>query len=167
MNATVQRRSNRPLTKYACDFLDDFLKGKLEPFQDCNENTTVRCDISKTSLAEISSFAVDLYRSEILQVIMKNEDPLSVKVSIGDHFTEEGYPKKTTIERLNGLLDELGCHGIIPEGVRIFKDRIEGLFYLGKGDNKIAVGKGLATQIILDPDQDEFLIQATDLYIGQ
>lgn len=166
MTATIQRRSNRPLTKYACDFLDDFLKGKLESLQDSNENTAVKCSITKSSAAEVASFSVFLYRAEILQVMMVNEDAASVKVSIGDHFTDEGYPKKTTIERLNGLLDELGCHGIIPEGVRIFKDRIENLFYLGKGDNKIAVGKGLATRVMLAPDSEEFVIQATDLNFG-
>lgn len=166
MTATIQRRSNRPLTQYACDFLDSFLKDKLEPCEYCNENTAIKCSINKSSYTNIFRFNVSLYGTEILELLMCNDDPIHVKVSIGSHFTVEGYPKKTTIERLNGLLDELGAHMILPEGVRIFKDRIENLFYLGKGDNKIAIGKGLATEVILLPDPDEFLVKASDLLLN-
>lgn len=166
MTATIQRRSNRPLTQYACDFLDEFLKGKLDSCEHSNENTAIRCNITKSSATTVERFSVLLYGAEILDILMCDEHPVHVKVGISKQFTIEGYPKKTTIERLNGLLDELGGHGIIPAGVRIFKDRIENLFYLGKGDNKIAVGKGLATEVLLAPDQHEFRVQATDLCIN-
>lgn len=166
MTATIQRRSNRPLTQYACDFLDDFLKGKLDSCEYSNENTAVKCIVSKSPVTTIESFEVSLYSAKILEVVVSGGKAIFVKVSTGSHFTIEGYPKKTTIERLNGLLDELGGHMVIPEGVRIFKDRIENLFYLGKGDNKIAIGKGLATEIILQPDPTEFKVQASDLLLN-
>lgn len=166
MTATIQRRSNRPLTQYACDFLDDFLKGKLDSCEYSNENTAVKCVVSKSPVTTIESFDVYLYGAKILEVVVSDGKAFFVKVSTGNHFTIEGYPKKTTIERLNGLLDELGSHMVLPEGVRIFKDRIENLFYLGKGDNKIAVGKGLATEVILHPDHNEFRVQASDLVLN-
>jgi hypothetical protein len=166
MTATIQRRSNRPLTQYACDLLDDFLKGKLDSCEYSNENTAVKCVVSKSPITTIESFDVYLYGAKILEVVASDGKAFFVKVSTGNHFTIEGYPKKTTIERLNGLLDELGSHMILPEGVRIFKDRIENLFYLGKGDNKIAVGKGLATEVILYPDHNEFRVQASDLVLN-
>lgn len=160
MTASIQRRSNRPLTKFACDHLDSFLKGKVEMLFVRNENTSVEARIWPNG---VSTFAAFLYDTEILTVILEYGEPTSVIVGIGNSFTPEGYPKKTTIERLNGLLDELGGHGILPEGVRIFKDRIENLFYLGKGDNKIAVGKGLALIVRLEPDPEDFLIESSDL----
>lgn len=158
MTAPIQRRSNRPLTKFACDYLDEFLKGKLKFRYDKNENTSIEARVGPNG---VSTFAVFLYDTEILTVLLECGEPTSVIVSVGNSFTPEGYPKKTTIERLNGLLDELGGHGILPEGVRIFKDRIENLFYLGKGDNKIAVGRRLAMTVRLEPDPEDFLIKSS------
>jgi hypothetical protein len=155
------RRSNRPLTQFACRLTEDFLLGKLEPKKYIIHNTTVDCTETKSS----TTLAVKLFSTQILTVslALPTEEPLHVSINVGDKFTNAGHPTKTSIERLNGLLDSLGIHGIIPEGVRIFKDFTHDMFYLGKGDDKIAVGEKYAHNVSLKPDSFNFIVEASDL----
>lgn len=158
MNYT--RRSNKPVTQFACNYLDDFLKDKLESCTERSENTLIDCRIGpKTSV-----FNVHLNGVEILNLVMMHDEPVSVRVSAGCRFDDLGMPVKVTMERLNGLLDELGCHGIIPIGVRVFKDKLEGISYLGKGDNKIAFGQHYASSVVIATDEDKFDIVWSDLF---
>ena len=162
MSLDLQRRSNRPLTHFACKHLDAFLKDKVEPFEDTLCNTKVKYEIG---LRRQHTFTVYLYNTSLLEITLVDEEPIHVAVCVGNLFSNDGHPTKTTIERLNGLLDELGHHGIIANGVRVFKDRIENIFYLGKGDNKIAVGRQYAKNVILRPDPYDFYIEASDLSV--
>jgi hypothetical protein len=139
------------------------LLGKEEPGTYFLHNTYVKCTHERNSCTLI----VSLRESEILTVSLSlpDEKPVLVNVSISDYLTFDGRPTKTVIERLNGLLDMLGIHGIIPEGVRIFKDRENHVFCLGKGDNKINVGRKYAKNIMLSPDPRDFVVQSSDLGI--
>lgn len=161
MYSAPTKRSNRPVTQFACDHLEKFLLGKEEPGTYFLHNTYVKCTEERNS----TTFTASLRESEILTVSLSlpEEEPVLVNVSVSDYFTFDGKPTKTVVERLNGLLDTLGIHGIIPEGVRIFKDRDEDMFYLGKGDDKIAVGRKYARNVRLNPDPEEFSIQSSDL----
>jgi hypothetical protein len=154
------RRSNRPVTQFACRLTEDFVLGKLDPKKYILRNTTVDCvegDFSTT-------LTVKLFTTEILTLSLSlpKEEPIFLSVSVGDRFTDAGHPTRTCIERLNGLLDSIGIHGIIPEGVRVFKDRDNDTFYLGQGDNRIAVGMNHARNIILKPDPNEFIVLKSD-----
>lgn len=159
------RRSNRPLTQFACRLTEDFLLGKLEPKKYIVNNTRVDCTENKTS----TTLTVRLFNAQILTVSLSlpKEEPLHVSIGIGDVFTNTGHPTRTSIERLNGLLDSLGIHGIIPEGVRVFKDSRNDMFYLGKGENKIPVGEHYARNVTLRPDPHEFIVEASDLAVNQ
>ena len=155
------RRSNRPLTQFACELLDKFMLGKLEPgfYENCN--TSVEClEDRATKTVVISLFNRPIIN---LSLMLPDEEPFYLSVGLGEYFDGFGLPTKTTVERLNGLLDGLGFHGVIPEGVRVFKDPVESMVYLGKGDNKIAVGKKYAKNIILDTASEDFRVKASDL----
>lgn len=164
--ATIQdsapvKRSNRPLTQFACQMMGDFLLGKIEPKKYIIHNTTVNCIESKTS----TTLTVYLFNTQIMTVSLSlpREEPIDVSICVGDKFTDDGFPTRTTIERLNGLLDCLGIHGVIPTGVRIFKDSSQNTFYLGKGDDRIAVGEKYAQNIRLVPDHYRFMVEASDI----
>ena len=161
MYSAPTKRSNRPVTQFVCDHLEKFLLGKEKPGTYFLHNTYAKCIEDKHS----TTFTASLRESDILTVTLSlpDEQPVLVNVSVSDYFAFDGRPTKTVVERLNGLLDTLGIHGAIPEGVRIFKDRDEGIFYLGKGENKIAVGRKYARNIRLSPDPEEFSIQSSDL----
>ena len=135
--------------------------GRLEPGTYENCNTKVECTEDRT----VKTVIVSLFDDPIVNLALSlpDEKPFYLAVCIGDYFDGFGCPTKTTVERLNGLLDGLGFHGVIPSGVRVFRDPIENTFYLGKGADKIPVGKKYAKNIILDTESEEFSVQASDL----
>lgn len=155
------RRSNRPVTQFACQHTENFLLGKAVSTRQTVRNTTVECEKTKNHAA----LSVKLYGHEILGISMSlpDEEIKHIAISVGTGFTMEGYPTRTSLERLNGLLDAMGIHGVIPEGVRIFKNQEQGIFCFGKGDNWIPVGQHHARNIILSSDPDEFIVESSDI----
>jgi hypothetical protein len=155
------RRSNKPVTAFACRILESFLLGKAEPGDHSLGNTSVCISETKSS----TTANVKLFDDCILSVTLSlpDEEPIDVMISVGSFFTVDGYPTRTTAERLNGLLDLLGIHGIIPEKVRIFKAQENKSFVLGKGDQQIPIGKEYARNIRLKSDPDELIIESSDL----
>lgn len=109
------------------------------------------------------AFKLYLHNDEIFSVIILDSTVLSIRVSMGETFDENGYPKKTTIERLNGILDESSNWWMLPEGVRIFKDKKENQYYLGRGDDRILVGRDYATTMLLKPCPDTFIIETSNM----
>lgn len=109
------------------------------------------------------AFKVYLHNDEILSLIILESTPLSIRVSMGTVFDENGHPKKTTIERLNGILDELSNWWMLPHGVRIFRDKKENQYYLGRGDDRILVGRNYATTMLLRPSATTFEIEASNI----
>ena len=151
MESPVKGRSNRPLTEFACQALERFLAGGLQKeINVTKNNTTVK--ITKTNT--VSTFNVKLFEEDILVLTMNNGKPLSICVSFTSFYDSYGQPSSTTAERLNGLLDRLGVLGIIPKGVRLFRDQEYHTTYLGKGDNKVAVGKNLFLSVNIKPVSD-------------
>lgn len=163
-NQAPTRRSNRPVTQFACRLAEDFFLGKVSATRKTVFNTTVECEESKND----TTLSVMLYGHKILTVSMSlpDEDIIHVGISIGPEFSMDGYPTRTLIERMNGLLDAMGIHGVIPEGVRIFKNQEKGFFCFGKGEQWIPVGQHYARNIILAPDANELIIQSSDLDIN-
>lgn len=154
MTMLAKRRSNRSLTEFACQLLDDFILTEIrDSFQSEQKNTTVRVSIEQTR----QSFSVSLFEQEIFRVVLANKRPISLKLSFTSFYDMYGQPSSTTAERLNGLLDRLGYLGIIPSGVRIFRDQEYNTTYLGKGDEKVAIGKGLFTAVHVTPSPERLI----------
>lgn len=152
-------RSNKPQTEFACSHLDFFLTGNYRGSgQRTRGKTTVVYEIEN----RVQSFKVLISGQEVLSVLLEEWKPFSVRVSFSEHCDHKGKP--ITAERLNGLLDRLGAYEILPKGVRIFYDSTEKLIYLGKGDNKIAVGEEYAREVYVRPNQEELDIVGSVLY---
>ena len=145
-------RSNRPLTEFGCVRLENFLTASLDAnCQFSNGNTTVLAETD----GHLKSFRVLLFGEEILEVLLCEQKPASIKVSFTTFYDHFGQPTTTTVERLNGLLDRLGVYGILPTGTRVFRGPCKTMTYLGHGDNKIAVGEDYAHFVYIRPSIDE------------
>jgi hypothetical protein len=152
MTSSSGIRSNRPLTEFACTHLGLFLTGHYEGSgKRTKGNTTVVYEIEK----QIQKLRVFLFGEEILSVVLNNWKVFSIRVSFTSFYDHFGQPTTTTSERLNGLLDRLGAYQIIPNGTRVFRDPSQDLAYLGRGENKIAVGQEYADSVYIRPNPDE------------
>lgn len=144
-------RSNRPLTEWACTQLGFFLVGYYQGSGVRTQgNTTIKYEVeTRTQFLEIF-----LFNEPILKLILSDWKIASIQVMFTSYYDHFGQPTLTTCERLNGLLDRLGGYQAIPSGVRVFRDESQHLTYLGKGDDKIAVGEGLADVVFIRPNSD-------------
>ena len=157
------RRSNRPVTQFAVSRTEEFLLGKAEVGRKWLHNTTV--DVVQEDKRSMTMF-VRLYQETILTLTMSlpEQELIHVCISVGTTFSLNGCPTKTTLERLNGLLDCMGFHGVIPEKVRAFKDPDgSGLFFFGKNEQRMPIGQFHARNIILTPDPEDLIIQSSDI----
>lgn len=131
-------RSNRPLTQFAVKKLLEFLSVEEREFTpEENGNTAV-------SLERDSDFTVLtfwLHSERILEVIFDGPTFAGLNIYDGNFYDRAGNPSTTTRERLNGLLDELGEQCLIPEGVRVFQDKVSGNTFVGRGDTRAPLGR--------------------------
>jgi hypothetical protein len=106
---------------------------------------------------------VQLFDQPLLSLTVSAVDqrPMHLLLSMGPVFDSQGCPTRTTVERLNGLLDCLGFHRVIPEGVRVFRTAPDGPLCLGRGDARLLVGRQFASQVLLRPDPEAFIVEAT------
>jgi hypothetical protein len=147
-------RSNRPLTEFACKCLEEFILGECtDSYQSEQKNTTVRM-LNEGSL---KTFTVNLFEEEIFRLSVTGNSPVSVKISFTSFYDSYGQPTSTTVERLNGLLDRLGTLGVLPEGVRLFRDQEYYTTYLGRGDEKVAVGETLIHSVYIKPNKESLI----------
>lgn len=154
MTVMPKRRSNRPLTEFACGLLEDFvLKNGKDSFQSEQKNTAIRAIVD----GHVRQFIVSLYDEEIFRLTSVNFKPVSLKISFTTFYDVYGQPSSTTAERLNGLLDCLGALGTIPQGIRIFRDQEYYTTYIGKGDEKVAIGKNLFSSVFIKPDKQKLI----------
>jgi hypothetical protein len=158
MTSSKGIRSNRPLTEFACTHLGLFLTGHYEGSgKRAKGNTTVVYEVEK----QLQKLRVFLFGEEILSIVLNNWKVFSICVSFTGFYDHFGRPTTTTSERLNGLLDRLGAYRIITSGTRIFRDPGQDLAYLGRGENKIAVGEEYANSVYIRPGTDELDIVGT------
>lgn len=149
MTATAKPRSNRQLTEFACQHLDAFLSNSnSKAFVEQKCNTVVSVSVEEN----LKILRVLLFGSPILTISSVNDKPVSIIISFTEFFDDYGRPSSTTAERLNGLLDRLGSHAILPQNVRVFRDTEWYMTYLGKGDDKVAVGQSYARRVYLLPN---------------
>ena len=154
-----QKRSNRPLTQFTCRLTEAFLQGRLAPVVHSNGNTSVAYEVTPTGAV----LKVQLFDRPLLSLFVSAGErrPLQLLLCMGTVFDGLGRPTRTTVERLNGLLDCLGFHGVIPDGVRVFRTAPDGSLCLGRGDSRLLVGRQFATEVLLRPDPEAFIVEAT------
>ena len=157
--ATPKRRSNRAITGWACRHLENFvLRDTPDLYRQYREKNTVVRFINDGNLSVI---VVYLYEEEILRLTLNEDRALAITVSFTSTLDTYGQPTTTTSERLNGLLDCLGWLGFLPLGVRLFRGE-HSTTYLGRGDEKIAVGERLARTVFIRPNRDRLIIAGYD-----
>lgn len=154
MTVLAKRRSNRPLTEFACRCLDDFVLNKVSDSYHSNQKNTGVHVIVDGSMSE---FIVFLYEEEVFRLVMMDHKPISIKLSFTSFYDSYGQPSSTTAERLNGLLDSSFALGLIPQGVRIFRDQEYYTTYIGRGDEKIAIGSNLVGSVYIKPDKEKLI----------
>jgi hypothetical protein len=158
------RRSNKPLTQFACSILEDFIEDSLDPGNWQSGNTSVSCK----KINGQKSLIVCLYETKLLDLVYdRNDKVIHLCLSIGNRFDPGGAPSRAVVERLNGILDTLGRFGILPEDTRFFKDREENVYYFGRNDERVAVGQNYARNIILESSAYCLNIEYTDIDVNK
>lgn len=153
MQAPTSRksRSNRPLTQFALGCLDLFLGTSNYSTNRSRGDTSVLC----TKTDKIKKFKTFVFGEQIIEIVLFEDEPVAVDVCMGMTFGPDGGPSDVVIERLNGFLDALGSYAVIPKGVRVFRDRVEEICYLGRGEQKVPVGLLYAHKVSIRPDLEE------------
>jgi len=152
--ASPKKRSNRPITEITCRRLEGFILDNLQDgYQAEEKNTLIR--ITRSDRLRVAR--IFLYNEEILRLAISDNKASSLTVSFTSFFDAYGQPTTTTCERINGLLDCLSHFDVIPFGVRLFRDQEYHLTYLGKGDEKVAVGNGLYTSVYITPNPNRLI----------
>lgn len=160
MTQTEISRSNRPLTEFACGFLARFLTGKyLGEGSEQRGNTLVKYRADPT----FQELSISIFDDEIFCMSMTEWTPSLITISFGNYYDDYGRPSTTTVERLNGLLNRLAIFRVIPNNVRIFRDPEHRLSYLGRFDEKIAVGKSYARSIDIKPNPGKLILIGGEL----
>ena len=127
-------RSNRRLTQFAVDKLQQYLVGGPCNFED-EEAGNTKVYFKSCESCPRSALYFELFGENILTVVASplNRRVISgVMVRTGNFYDQKGNPSRTTRERLNGLLDSLGQAGMFPEGIRVFMK--DDQCCIGKGD---------------------------------
>ncbi len=161
MQSSLQRksRSNRPLTQFACGCLDLFMSINTYETARTKGNTTVKC-YKENNVKKFQTFVCD---EQIIELVTYDNEPVRLSVCVGNRFEADGNPNEDIKERLNGLLDALGAYKVLPDGVRLFKDRDEEIFYLGKGEVKVPVGLLYAREIVIQVGATELVMSHDEL----
>ncbi len=161
MQPSLQRksRSNRPLTQFACGCLDLFMSINTYRTTRTRGNTTIKC-YKENEVKKFRAFVCD---EQIMELVTYDDEPVRISVCVGHSFDAEGNPSEDIKERLNGLLDALGAYEVLPDGVRLFKDRDEEIFYLGRGDVKVPVGLLYAREVLIQAGATELVLSHDEL----
>lgn len=145
---TLKRRSNRPLTQFACGCLDVFLLIENYETDRSKGNTSVKC----YNHDDARVFQVALNGIKILEAVFFGNQPITFCAIFDTKFKIDENFRSIAIERLNGLLDSFSLYQIIPPGIRVFRDREEDAYFLGRGNNRFALSENTKDQILIDTD---------------
>ena len=155
-------RSNKPVTQFACrEFVKCHRRVSGELYESRLESTSIKCQTEDP----VKSIKAYLFDREILSVILVNSEAVSIRLNFDGNISADGRPSGLLVERLNGLLDQLGIVGMLPMGVRLFRNRDTGDFYLGKGDDCILIGRDYAKSVLITPSAVKLLIQDINIEV--
>lgn len=136
-------RSNRPVTQFSNRKYREFVtheklkKPGFLPQREGNTHTTIKIN------GDRHIFRLSLRGQTIAEVFFDNYSFAGLKLYDGDFYDRLGQPSTTAMERLNGLLDELGEDGFIPMNVRAFKCKEAGHAFVGRQEgNRMPFGRG-------------------------
>jgi len=142
-------RSNRPLTQFSIRKWREFFahetlqKPGFLPQRKGTTRATMKID------GDRHVFRLSLYDETIVEVFFDDHTFAGLKLYDGNFYDRLGQPSTTALERINGLLDELGESGLIPSDVRAFKCKEAGQVFVGRrGDARAPFGCGFAPVFI-------------------
>jgi hypothetical protein len=151
MIALPAKRSNRPLTQFACDEIRKFISNPDAGNRKTQAgNTAVEC-------AKENNFRhchVYLHDQMLMSLFILSSGKTFFSITLSGNLDYKGKPRKVAVERLNGLLDSLSTFSLLPRGVRIFDSGYEDSCYIGKGDNAVLVGGRYADSVIIKADHE-------------
>lgn len=153
-------RSNRTLTEFACANLWEFLHAQL-PLEVFTKSGNTSLRVTSNDKQDQSTLVVSLYDQPILNISRNSNSITRIVIEFTSYFDRFGQPTATTAERLNGLLDCLGESGIVPRGIRVFRDKAWNTTYIGRGDERIAVGKNLSQAVAITVNRGKFVLTTT------
>lgn len=141
-------RSNRQLTQFAVDRLLDYLNNG-NAFQ---PGTTGNTGAAVNRLGDYEILTFTLHGVKILEVFFDHQTCSHVVIHDGGFHDALGRPSRTTRERLNGLLDELGNQCLLPEQVRVFsviKEDGQIQCVVGRGRQVEPLGAGFSSVTLI------------------
>jgi hypothetical protein len=154
ITAVPKKRSNRSITEFACRHLERFAFDDIQDdYRQVREKNTVVRFVNDGALQVVTVF---LFEEEILRLTLNEDRALALTISFTSFLDSYGQPTTTTSERLNGLLDCLGHLGFLPYGVRLFRGE-HNTTYLGRGDEKVAVGRDLYRTVYIRPNRERLI----------
>jgi hypothetical protein len=132
-------RSNRPLTQFAVGKVQEYLDLGPRRFQAAGAGNT---SVTLNQEGDIYTLGIWLFDQPILELYFVGDRFDCLAISDGKFYDKAGNPSRTTRERLNGILDQLGEMCLIPEGVRVFLTDQGTKCYIGRGEVREPFGKG-------------------------
>lgn len=138
-------RSNRPLTLFAVGKIQEFLDLGLRRFQPARAGNT---SVTLKQEGDICTLCIWLFHQPIIELYFVGDYFDRLVISDGKFYDKAGNPSRTTRERLNGILDQLGELCLIPEGVRVFLADQRTKCYIGRGEVREPFGRGYPDVVI-------------------
>lgn len=132
-------RSNRPLTQFAVGKVQEYLDLGPHRFQPGGAGNT---SVTLNQQGDLDILGIWLFDQPIMELYFLGGRFDCLNVSDGKFYDKAGNPSRTTRERLNGILDQLGEMCLIPEGVRVFLAEQGTKCYVGRGEIRVPFGKG-------------------------
>lgn len=148
---SVKRRSNRPITQFACGCLDLFLS--IPTYE--TERSRADTKITAWKESDFHHFLVEINGHKVFKLDSFCNEPVSLEISTEGNIEPDGQLVDSLVERSNGLLDLLGHRGVIPMGVRVFGDREDSVFYIGKGEDRLPISLDYANKVKVEPCYNE------------
>jgi len=151
-------RSNRLLTDHVIDATKEFLNGTEKTFWHFGNTSAIATDSG--------DFLVQLFENPILRLSCDKSGVIkTVHIYAGNYYDKYGNPTDLTRERLNGLLCYLGLEGIIPQDVRVWYDRINGLCYVIRYEEKMVLNRDYCTMVSIKAIPDRLVFDDAETVV--